>query len=378
MAAYQIIALFVAGGLTLVGAGLLAQTVASRRDRRRFPAPGTLIDVGGHCLHLHVAGSPSAAPTVVLEAGMASMSANWAWVRDDLARDGRVVTYDRAGLGWSEAGTGRVDAATSAADLHALLGAAGLGPPYVVAGHSYGGLVVRMFTDRYPDEVAGLVLVDASHPDQWVSIPASRGGRTVAAANHLMALLARVGLLRLTRAERSFITGLPTLEHAQMRAHLARPQAWTAGADGLLAWHRHTRAQVNAARDLRDLPLIVLSVTEQDRYAEQLTRLQARLATLSTNSRHVTVAGATHYTLVSQRMHAAVVSDAIRAVSEAAQSGGRNRKLAASHEAPPVNNGGPRRPLRAGRPPCSEGWLTKGPPVRAFAHCQLCGPCVAE
>jgi pimeloyl-ACP methyl ester carboxylesterase len=324
MAAYQTIALFVAGGLTLVGAGLLAETVAGRRDRRRFPAPGTLIDVGGHRLHLHVSGASSAAPTVVLEAGLASMSANWAWVRDDLARDGRVVTYDRAGLGWSDAGTRRVDAATSAAELHDLLGAAGIGPPYVLAGHSYGGLVVRMFADRYPDEVAGLVLVDASHPDQWASIPASRGGRTVAASNRLMALLARVGLLRLFRAERSFIAGLPTLEYAQMRAYLARPEAWAAGADGLLAWG-HTRSQVNAARDLHDLPMIVLSVTEQDRYAEQLTRLQAELVTLSTNSRHVSVAGATHYTLVSERVHADVVSDAIRAVTAFPRSGGRIR-----------------------------------------------------
>jgi pimeloyl-ACP methyl ester carboxylesterase len=332
MTAYQLIAVFVAGGLTLVGAGLVAQTVASRRDRRRFPAPGTLVDVGGHRLHLHVAGSSLATPPVVLEAGMASMSANWAWVRENLARDGRVVTYDRARLGWSDAGTGQVDAATSAVELHALLGAAGIEPPYVLAGHSYGGLVVRMFADRYPDEVAGLVLVDASHPDQWVRIPASRNGRTVAAANRLTALFARVGLLRLARAERSFISGLPAFEYAQMRAYLARPQPWTAGADGLAAWDRYTRVQVNAARNLGSLPLIVLSVTEQARYTEQLTRLQAELATLSTNSRHVTVAGATHYTLVSERVHAAVVADAIRAVSEAARSGGRIPELAASHE----------------------------------------------
>ena len=284
MAAYEIITPVVAGGLTLVGAGLLAQTVATRRDRRRFPPP-----------------------------------------------DVQVVTYDRAGLGWSEAGTGRMDAATSAAELHALLDAAGIGPPYVLAGHSYGGLVVRMFADRYPAEVTGLVLVDASHPDQWAAIPASRNGRTVAAGNRLMALFARVGLLRLVHAERSFITGLPALEYAQMRAYLARPEPWTAGAEGLIAWDHHTRSQVVAARDLRDLPLIVLSVTDQNRYAEQLTRLQADLANVSTNSQHVTVAGATHYTLVSERVHAAVVSDAVRAVSEAARSGGRVRRLAAAH-----------------------------------------------
>jgi pimeloyl-ACP methyl ester carboxylesterase len=117
-----------------------------------------------------VAGEQTTAPAVILEAGMASMSANWAWVRDDLARDGLVVSYDRAGLGWSDRGGGSMDAVTSAAELHTALEAAGIDPPYVLAGHSYGGLVVRMFADRHPDEVVGMVLADASHPDQWANI----------------------------------------------------------------------------------------------------------------------------------------------------------------------------------------------------------------
>jgi pimeloyl-ACP methyl ester carboxylesterase len=299
--------------------GAVCQEVAGRRDRKRFPPPGDLVDVGGHRLHLTPAGPPTATPAVVLEAGMASMSSNWAWVRDDLARDSRVVAYDRAGLGWSDRGTPNRDAATSAAELHAALAAAGVAPPYVLAGHSYGGLVVRVFADRYPGEVAGLVLVDSSHPDQWAHIPASRGGRTVALGNRVTALLARLGVLRLFHAERAFIAGLPDRAHAEMRAYLDRPQGWSAGADGLTAWRLRSRAQVNAVRDLGDLPLAVLSVTEQDRYAEVLTRLQADLVTLSSNSRHRTVAGADHYTLVSQQRYAAVVADAIRAVAQAAR-----------------------------------------------------------
>src|SRR5206468_1586863 len=158
-----------------------------------YPAPGKLVDVGGHRLHLNVKGERTAAPTVVLEAGMGSMSSNWAWVRDDLARDGRVVSYDRAGLGWSDRSEGPIDAATGADELHAVLRAAGIGPPYILAGHSYGGLVVRMFADRYRADVAGMVLVDASHPDQWAHIPASLGGRTVALGNRMTALAARLG-----------------------------------------------------------------------------------------------------------------------------------------------------------------------------------------
>jgi len=253
------------------------------------------------------------------------MSVNWAWVQHDLAEQGRVVSYDRAGLGWSDTGSGSRDAATSAEELHTALRQAGIGPPYVLAGHSYGGLVVRMFTDRYADEVVGMVLVDSSHPDQWVHIPAARNGRTVATGNRVMAVLARIGVLRLVHAERPYIAGLPARAYAEMRAYLARPQGWSAGADGLLAWGCQSRGQVNATHNLGHLPLVVLSVTEQDRYADILTRLQTQLVSLSSNSKHITVAGATHYTLVSQQRYAAFVSDAVRAVSAAARSGDAGR-----------------------------------------------------
>jgi pimeloyl-ACP methyl ester carboxylesterase len=311
-----------AGVVALVlGIGASAQALASRRDRDRFPPPGRLIDIGGHRLHLLAAGEPGSDPTTILEAGIGSFSSNWAWVRNELARDGQVVSYDRAGLGWSERGSGSLDAGSAAGELHAALEAADVRPPYVLAGHSYGGLVIRMFADKYRDEVVGMVLVDSSHPDQWIHIKASRDGRTVALGNRLTALLARFGILRILHAERSYIAGLPAWEYAQMRAFLARPQGWSVAADALLAWRRLSRQQVNATRGLGDLPLAVLSVTEQDRYAEVLTRLQSELATLSSNCQHVTVEGATHYTLVSEQRHAAVVTAAIRAVAASVRTG---------------------------------------------------------
>ena len=310
-----VVRIVAAGAAALAATGAAWQAVAARRDRRRFPPPGRMVAVGGHRLHLQVTGAQTAAPTIVLEAGMASMSANWAWVQQELGPEFRVVSYDRAGLGWSEPGTGHLDAGSSAAELHTALAAAGCRPPYVLAGHSYGGLVVRAFADRHAGEVAGLVLVDASHQGQWTHIPASRGGLTVAWANRLTAALAFVGLLRLFRPERPYIEGLPALQYAEMRAYLARPDGWLVGAAGLLAWGRQSGAQIDAARDLGDLPLIVLSVTEQTRYGDVLTRLQRELVSLSTNSRHVTVAGATHYTLVSDKTYADVVTDAVREVA---------------------------------------------------------------
>src|SRR3954469_2162345 len=100
MNTYQVTGVVAGGILAAAGLGAAWQTIAGRRDRHRFPPPGAMVEVNGHRLHLHACGPQTDAPTVILEAGMASMSANWAWVRNTLARDGRVVSYDRAGLGW--------------------------------------------------------------------------------------------------------------------------------------------------------------------------------------------------------------------------------------------------------------------------------------
>jgi pimeloyl-ACP methyl ester carboxylesterase len=314
-----LIILMILVGLLVTGA--VYQAVATRRDKHRFPPPGQLVDVGGHHLHLNVKGEAKGSPTIILEAGMASISSNWGWVQRELAKTTRVVAYDRASLGWSDVGEKPLDAAKSARELHKALEQAGIQAPYVLAGHSYGGLVVRMFTDLYPDEVVGIVLVDSSHPDQWVHIPASKGGQTVAIGNRVTAFIARFGVMRLFHLEESFIKGLPEREYAEMRAYLSTPDGWRAGADGLIAWRDLSQQQVNAAHSLGNLPLFVLSVTEQDRYADVLTNLQAELPKLSTNSKHVTVEGATHYTLVSMQNYAVVVSDAISEVINAVHTG---------------------------------------------------------
>jgi pimeloyl-ACP methyl ester carboxylesterase len=111
------------------------------------------------------------------EAGIGSFSSNWAWVQTELAASTRVVAYDRAGLGWSDPAPAPQDAQESARDLHLALQKAGIPGPYVVAGHSYGGLVARAFAGLYPQEVAGMVMVDASHPDQWTTYSSPGGAQ---------------------------------------------------------------------------------------------------------------------------------------------------------------------------------------------------------
>jgi pimeloyl-ACP methyl ester carboxylesterase len=146
--------------LASVGGGY--QTLGEAADAKAYPRPGQLIDVGGHRLHLNCTGSGS--PTVVLEAGGGEMSSNLGWITPAVARNSRVCVYDRAGRGWSEPADTPQDGTQIAADLHTLLQRGNVPGPYVLAGHSFGGLYVLTYADRYPGEVAGMVLVDCTNP----------------------------------------------------------------------------------------------------------------------------------------------------------------------------------------------------------------------
>lgn len=155
------------GGLAalvlLAMAGAAWQAVATRSFERQHPPPGRLVDVGGHRLHLQVRGKGSS--TVVIEAGLSGASYDWEAVAAGIARFTRVVTYDRAGCGWSESGPLPRSSQQVVQELRALLTQAGLVPPYVMLGHSWGGMNLRLYASRYPNEVAGLILVDALNMD---------------------------------------------------------------------------------------------------------------------------------------------------------------------------------------------------------------------
>ena len=300
--------------------GFVYQTVASQRDKRRFPPPGRLVDIGGRRLHLNIMGEDNGGPTVILEAGMVSFSSNWAWVQPEVANVTCVVAVDRAGLGWSDPDPKPRDAGESARELHAALEKLAISGPYVLAGHSYGGLAVRAFAALYRDEVAGMVLVDGSHPDQWVRMGVS--SKVVATSNYVAALLARVGLFRIFNGEYMLLAnGLPEQQYDELMALTSTPRALSSAGDSLFVWDSSSRLLVNDAGSLGNLPLIVLSVTDQPRMGAKLTELQAELPSLSTNSEHIMVQGAYHEGLVAREKHAHVVTDAILHVVEVVRKG---------------------------------------------------------
>lgn len=302
------------GVLALVVMAILGgatwEAVARANAPRAFPPPGRLVDIGGRRMQIDCRGS--GAPTVVFEAGLDMMgSLSWSRVHDEVARTTRACAYSRAGLMWSDASGRPFSSANLAQDLHGALAAAGEKPPFVMVGHSLGGPYLLTYTARYGPEVAGLVFVDASHPDQIGRLRAAVGkdldqGEAVARTADA---LAWTGAIRLALA-----AGVPSSRQAppQVARTLAAflPQSLHAETEEQAAL-ADTLASAGRSRALGDRPLVVLThgaatspeilkamkiTAEQGRSLETTwTTLQDEEAAWSSHSRHEVVAGASHY-----------------------------------------------------------------------------------
>jgi pimeloyl-ACP methyl ester carboxylesterase len=245
------------------------QRIALRRFRERTLLPGQLVDVDGHRMHIRCTGSGT--PTVVIDAGNACFGLEWTPIQERLAETTRVCTYDRAGYGWSDAGPSPRDGATAVAELHTLLQAASEPGPYVLVGHSLGGIHARLFTTQYPDEVAGLVLVDTAaeytlSPEREAEMRASIGFYQV------MHLLTGSGLLRVLGplgGEGSMpetARKLPdALQETYLNLLLDQQQYATAIAEmtQLGETLRQTGKAMNGAHPLANRPLIVLTAGQR-------------------------------------------------------------------------------------------------------------------
>ena len=296
--------------LAVAGVGCVWQTLATELDKRAYPPPGQLVDVGGYRLHLNCVGAGS--PTVVLESAFPGTSADWGWVQPDVAALSRVCAYDRAGMAWSDAASAPRDARRIATDLHVLLERAQVAGPYVLVGHSFGGLLVRQYAAQYPAEVAGVVLIEAMHPDQFNRLPPELALPDAAQFDVLLPLV-HIGL---SRVFAPFPTdpALPTPQRQQIAALRASTKSMAAIAGEYKAFPA-TLAQVAAAGDLGATPLVVLTAEETFPQSGDGNRvwqqLQDELAALSSNSRHQHVVGTTHESLVHREQDARVTSDAI-------------------------------------------------------------------
>jgi pimeloyl-ACP methyl ester carboxylesterase len=243
-------------GLLLLGARY--ESVSEASDRRAYPPPGRLVDVGGYRLHINCVGTGS--PTVVIDSGAGDWSATWSsWVQPGVAGTTRVCTYDRAGLGWSDPGPRPRTAERFADELHTLLQRAGIPGPYVLVGHSLGGLTVRLFAHAYPAEVAGVVLIDAMSPRPGTHAAPATPPQTHASDLSLFTLPARIGVLRFLAGPLDLKSGLsPEMADAYVAYAVTPRQIQTYVLDEN-AGMGTSLAQASAVTSLGDLPLIVVS-----------------------------------------------------------------------------------------------------------------------
>lgn len=301
-------------GLVLALVGMIYENISEARDRRFNPEDGRLYDVGGFKMHMDCTGEGS--PSVILESGLGDTYLSWRKVQPQIAKFTRVCSYDRAGLGYSDSSTQPRTSKVIAGELHALLKAAGIAPPYVLVGHSMGGYHVRLYASLYPSEVTGMVLIDASHPDQENRFPPelkNMEGSWLREAEFLE-YTTPFGVPRLI----GLCDQDPVQRAAECNFHSARE-----GVAELKSF-AESAAQTAATGSLGDLPLAVLSHDPDKPSAdipadlakptnEAWQKMQEELAHLSTRGTHEIAKNSSHYI---QMDRPDLVIDAVRSVVE--------------------------------------------------------------
>ncbi|MCB1685265.1 MAG: alpha/beta hydrolase [Pseudomonadales bacterium] len=285
-------------GLALSGATY--QWLAERSDRQNFPAPGSLYSIDGLQLHLDCRGTGS--PVVILEAGLTSGSLSWDLVHDPIAAFTRVCAYDRPGLDWSEPMDHPAGAEEVADRLHRLLNAAEVSGPRILVGMSAGGVYVREFYRRHPNNVVGMVLVDSSHEQQGMRLPQPEGEQTFRRMLALCTWLQPLGVVRAFNVLDGQLSQyeIPADLRARLSARMNQSHTCAVIQDETTGFATEVR-DMEPPASLGSLPLVVLSqgkkpeaneqfgITEAFAIAQfaQWQIMQQELVALSSNSRHL-------------------------------------------------------------------------------------------
>jgi pimeloyl-ACP methyl ester carboxylesterase len=310
--------------------GALTQRLLEARDRRRFPAPGRLVQVGDEVLHVVVEGH---GPTVLIDSGLGGSSIEWAMVAADLARDFTVVRYDRPGFAWSPP-SGRYSPLAAANRIEQLLRDLEAPKPWILVGHSMGGLNVRLVASLFPDEVSGLVMVDPSHEAMLDDEAALKSSKRFASVVRLMVATAPLGTARILGRTYSKIVAAqarqPIEDHELMAASTSLTlcsvhglRAVAAELVGLPATLQEI-ASTTAQHPLPPIPLTVITASAparskaEESARETIGKLHAQQAAAVPTGRQVLAPRSGHLVPIDQPE---LIAAAVRETAKAARIG---------------------------------------------------------
>lgn len=316
--AFRIISILMLVILILALVTLTAGAIAKASLAKQYPAPGQLVDVGGYKMHINCTGQGS--PTVILASGMSDYSVSWAYVQPEIAKYTRICSYDRAGFGWSDPSPYPRTANTMVEEVHTLLVNASVQGPYVLVGHSLGGLLVRMYTSNYPEEVVGMVLVDSAHEEMNIHRSAAVPKFAELLKDEIeqwagqfrtFGLLSSTGIMAL--APQSIPNrGFPEEAYAQYQAILATTSFFETAIDEANALEEgFANPRIFHTTSLGDMPLIVLSAgrwepdpalsdAENQQIKEVIEIMQTELTMLSSDSKQIIAEESGHFIQLDQ------------------------------------------------------------------------------
>jgi len=301
---FRVISIVLLIVMILVLVTVTAGAIAKSNLAKKYPAPGQLVDVGGYKMHIQCTGQGS--PTVILEAGFADYSATWKHVQPGVAKTTRVCSYDRAGYGWSDPSPHPRTASWRVNELHTLLVNADVQGPYVLVGHSLGGMLMRMYAYNYPDKVIGMVLVDSVHEEQYDRLPGAKSSiPDLVRQFRLLGVLSSTGFMALA-PQAIPNQGMPDDVFAQNKVTWATTGHLVAAAAELNAMLEST-AEVRALQitSFGNLPLSVLtagvyhpnpalSEAENQQYWNEWQAMQSELVALSSMSKQTIAEQSSH------------------------------------------------------------------------------------
>lgn len=298
----------------LLSFGIAYQKIKTNQEFSMLSPPGKMIAIGENTFYVHCLG-PVNNPVIMLENGMGLTSENWQWVQKFLSTHYRVCAYDRAGIGFSKPSSGPVNAASSADNLAALLDALSISQPIILTGHSYGGLIGRVFAQRHPERLAGLVLVDSSHEDMKERLPPlmSTGLNLILKGFSLQKIFNHMGASRILGIASKNANGLDG--EAKQRAYYlyTTPHHMGGAAHEATNWEISAESARGVAKQgLGDLPLTVLTAGNWP--AAMLPswhEMQIELSELSSKGKRVLIEEADHYQILSDKRYAEMVAKEI-------------------------------------------------------------------